>query len=124
MGSEHDARIAARGAGRRSHGRRSRERARRARFGGATGAGCTRTLVRGTTRHVEYTFECSGEEGNGGSGTLRFDAPDREHLSGVVAVTVSSGASETTTAQHVEAKWLSESCGDVRGRKRILKSTG
>ena len=96
----------------------------RARFGGATGAGCTRTLVRGTTRHVEYTFECSGEEGNGGSGTLRFDAPDREHLSGVVAVTVSPGASETTTAQHIEAKWLSESCGDVRGRKRILKSTG
>ena len=39
-----------------------------------------------------------------------------------MAVIVSSGASETTTTQHVEAKWLSESCGDLHGRRRISKS--
>ena len=79
---------------------------------GKTDSSCKQTIVSSTGSKLEVKWECDPPNKNGGS--LKIEAPDSSHVNAVIDMTM--GASGRAMTMHVttSAKWLSNSCGDVK----------
>jgi uncharacterized protein DUF3617 len=77
-------------------------------------ASCKRTTVTSTASVVEFTVECKGERTT--TGHMRFEAVTPENVKGNISMKIAApeGGKEMTVTSNMVAKWLNESCGDVK----------
>ncbi len=75
---------------------------------------CKRTILSATTRLLVVHEECTGQ--NSRVGDFRFEAVDRETMSGDINMVVSNGANTMTIKRSLQGKWLGGDCGDVKPR--------
>jgi hypothetical protein len=77
-------------------------------------ASCKRTIATSTGSKLEVKWECAGDGGGGNTGTLKVEAIDSTHVKAHVEVVIGSGARAMNMKVDTSAKWLSNSCGDVK----------
>jgi hypothetical protein len=77
-----------------------------------TDKSCRQTIVTSTGSKLEVKWECEGAQK--GSGSIKIDAPDSSHVNGHVAITMGANGRVMNMKVETAAKWLSNSCGDVK----------
>jgi hypothetical protein len=83
-----------------------------------TDKSCRQTIVTSSGSKQEIKWECDGPQK--GSGSMKIEAPDSSHVNSLINITMGANGHEMTMKITNTAKWLSNSCGDVKpdtGRK-------
>ena len=73
---------------------------------------CKRTTVNSTSKQIDVTMECTGEQKM--NGTFHFEAIDRQNIRGNLNLVVSGGANTMTIKRTMQGKWLGSDCGSVK----------
>ena len=79
---------------------------------------CTNKLVSQTATSMELAVECTdaGNHGGGSRGTLKWNAPNPETVSGTIDLTITQGAQTMQSHATIAGRWLGADCGDVKPR--------
>jgi hypothetical protein len=83
-----------------------------------TDKSCRQTIITSSGSKQELKWECDGAQK--GSGSMKIEAPDSSHVNSLINITMGVNGREMTMKITNTAKWLSNSCGDVKpdtGRK-------
>lgn len=72
---------------------------------------CKQTMITNTATVNAFTFECTGQPPS--SGEFRFEALTPESVKGTGTFAM-TGPTKMTSKMTMTAKWLGESCGDVK----------
>jgi hypothetical protein len=76
-------------------------------------ASCQKKLLSNSASEMEFSEDCSGENGN----TViseHFQLSGSEQLTGTVHVVRTSGGKTMTVNSTIHGKWLGASCGDIK----------
>jgi hypothetical protein len=73
---------------------------------------CRQTIVTSTGSKQEVKWECDGAQKN--SGWVKIDAPDPAHVNAHIEITMGSSGRVMNMKVDTSAKWLGNSCGDVK----------
>jgi hypothetical protein len=73
---------------------------------------CRQTIVTSSGSKTEIKWECDGAQKN--SGSMKIEAPDATHVNSLINITMSANGNVMTMKVTNSAKWLSNSCGDVK----------
>ena len=73
---------------------------------------CKQTIVSATGSKQEVKWECEGAQK--GNGSMKVEALDSSHVNAVIDIAMGSGDRVMNMHVTASAKWLSNSCGDVK----------
>ena len=77
-----------------------------------TDKSCRQTIVSSSGNRQEIKWECEGQNKN--SGSMKIEAPDSSHVNALIDITMGSNGRVMNMKVTTSAKWLSNSCGDVK----------
>jgi hypothetical protein len=73
---------------------------------------CRQTIVSSSGSRLEVNWECDGAQKN--TGSMKIEAPDSSHVNSLINITMGANGHVMTMKVTNSAKWLSNSCGDVK----------
>jgi len=73
---------------------------------------CRQTVVSSTGSRLEIKWECDGSQKS--TGSMKIEAPDPLHVNSLINFTMGANGHEMNMKVTNSAKWLSNSCGDVK----------
>ncbi|HTB14278.1 MAG TPA: DUF3617 domain-containing protein [Bryobacteraceae bacterium] len=73
---------------------------------------CRQTIVGSSESKLEIKWECEGAQKN--SGSMKIEAPDSSHVNSLINITMGANGNVMNMKVTNSAKWLSNSCGDVK----------
>jgi hypothetical protein len=74
---------------------------------------CKVTTVTSTGSKQEFKFDCD-TAGSKSTGSMKIEAADATHVNGLVLINMNAGGRVMDMKVTTSAKWLSDSCGDVK----------
>ena len=77
-----------------------------------TDKSCRQTVVSASGSRQEIKWECDGAQK--GNGSMKIEASDSSHVNSLINITMNANGREMTMKITNTAKWLSNSCGDVK----------
>jgi len=80
---------------------------------GKPGMKCTSKLSKDTSTSIAGTRHCTGGSSEE-SENFAFQARDREHVTGTVAVTLREGGRAMSSKGNLSSRWLGASCGKTK----------
>jgi hypothetical protein len=75
---------------------------------------CKHTVVTDTTTELAIKFECAADDGETTTGEYHFQATSPESVKGAGQMTMGRGGQSMSGSSTIAAKWVSESCGNVK----------
>ena len=76
---------------------------------------CTQSIVTRTATELEIRQVCTNNGAQTMSGTVRFQAVNRETVTGTADFSVNNGGGGTTRMQHkISGRWLGADCGSIK----------
>jgi hypothetical protein len=73
---------------------------------------CRQTIVSSSGSKLEIKWECDGAQKN--SGSMKIEAPDSAHVNSLIDITMGANGHVMNMKVTNTAKWLANSCGDVK----------
>ena len=75
---------------------------------------CKETVVSSSTTEYDVKFQCNEENGSAMSGQWRFEAATPELVKGNGEFTIERAGRKMESNSTLTAKWIGDSCGDVK----------
>ncbi len=75
---------------------------------------CTHTVIESSGTMYAVKFHCAGQRGAASSGEWRMQAATPELVKGNGEITVENAGQKMVSTSAVTAKWVGDSCGDVK----------
>ncbi len=75
---------------------------------------CKQTVLSDTTTELAFKFVCAANDGETTTGEFHFQATSPESVKGTGQMTMGRGGQSMSGASTIAAKWVSESCGNLK----------
>ncbi len=85
-------------------------------FQGTPDSACKRTIIRSSSRSLDFHMECSTSKSKS-AGEAHFESPNPETMRGEINTTTTTPQGRTIVSKTtISSKWLSADCGTVQPR--------